>query len=141
MELTSVRTLFRERDTVDAAHVTVGGWVRSIRDSRTFGFIVLSDGTYFEPVQIVYDNNLPNFAEICKYNVSDVESEYFDELNDVGCYAVCNVVKREYLYYNSAHELLYTSDVRLDKVASDFSMGVSIYSTTVESEIRYYAFY
>ena len=79
--------------------------------------------------------------EICKYNISDVESEYFDELNDVGCYAVCNVVKREYLYYNSAHELLYTSDVRLDKVASDFSMGVSIYSTTVESEIRYYAFY
>jgi len=69
MELTSVRTLFRERSTVDASHVTVGGWVRSIRDSKSFGFIVLSDGTYFEPVQIVYDNTLPNFDEISKFNV------------------------------------------------------------------------
>ena len=48
---------------------TVGGWVRSIRDSKTFGFIVLSDGTFFEPVQVVYDNTLPNFNEIGKYNV------------------------------------------------------------------------
>ena len=69
MELTSVRTLYRAMDTVDQSHVKVGGWVRSIRDSRTFGFIVLSDGTFFEPVQIVYDDNLPNFNEISKYNV------------------------------------------------------------------------
>ena len=69
MELTSIRQLYRERDTVDHDHVRIGGWVRSIRDSRTFGFIMLADGTFFEPVQIVYDDKLPNFAEISKYNV------------------------------------------------------------------------
>ena len=69
MNLTSVRTLYRDMDSVDKDHVVVGGWVRNNRDSKAFGFIVLSDGTFFEPVQIVYDNNLPNFAEICKYNV------------------------------------------------------------------------
>jgi len=69
MELTTVRQLFRERDSLDHNKVTVGGWVRSIRDSKTFGFIMLSDGTFFEPIQIVYDNHLDNFAEICKYNV------------------------------------------------------------------------
>ncbi|MBR6807017.1 MAG: asparagine--tRNA ligase [Clostridia bacterium] len=69
MELTSIRTLWRNLDSVDKDNVTVGGWVRSIRDSKTFGFITLADGTFLEPVQIVYDNNLPNFAEICKYNV------------------------------------------------------------------------
>lgn len=69
MNLTSIRRLYRERDSVDHESVTVGGWVRSIRDSKTFGFIMLSDGTFFEPIQIVYDNNLPNFAEISKYNV------------------------------------------------------------------------
>ena len=69
MELTSIRTLWRDMDSVDLNSVTVGGWVRSIRDSKTFGFITLADGTFSEPVQVVYDNNLPNFAEICKFNV------------------------------------------------------------------------
>ncbi|MBR4880448.1 MAG: asparagine--tRNA ligase, partial [Clostridia bacterium] len=69
MELTSIRTLWRDMDSVDLNSVTVGGWVRSIRDSKTFGFITLADGTFLEPVQVVYDNNLPNFAEICKFNV------------------------------------------------------------------------
>ncbi len=69
MELISFRQLYRERDKVDHDCVTVGGWVRSIRGSKTFGFIMLSDGTFFEPVQVVYDDKLSNFAEISKYNV------------------------------------------------------------------------
>ncbi len=69
MELTSVRSLFRERDSIDHSHVEVGGWVRSIRASKNFGFIMLSDGTFFEPIQIVYDDKLDNFAEISKFNV------------------------------------------------------------------------
>ena len=69
MELTSIRQLYRDRGAVDHDHVTVGGWVRSIRASKAFGFIMLADGTFFEPIQIVYDEKLPNFAEISKYNV------------------------------------------------------------------------
>ena len=69
MELTDIRTLFRDRDSVDHSFVRVGGWVRSVRASKAFGFIVLSDGTFFEPIQIVYDDKLPNFAEISKLNV------------------------------------------------------------------------
>ncbi|MGN1345782.1 MAG: asparagine--tRNA ligase [Eubacteriales bacterium] len=68
-KLTSIRELYRERDTIDHASVKIGGWVRSIRDSKTVGFIMVSDGTFFEPVQVVYDNTLENFAEISKYNV------------------------------------------------------------------------
>ena len=68
MELTEIKKLYRGGyETVK--EVTVGGWIRSIRDSKTFGFIMLSDGTYFKPVQIVYDDKLPNFAEISKLNV------------------------------------------------------------------------
>ncbi len=69
MELTSIRTLYRQMDSVQKDSVTVCGWVRSIRASKSFGFITLSDGTFFEPVQVVYDDKLPNFAEISKYNV------------------------------------------------------------------------
>ena len=49
--------------------VTVGGWVRSVRDSKTFGFIVVNDGTFFEPLQVVYHDTMENFAMISKLNV------------------------------------------------------------------------
>ena len=69
MELTSIRDLFREKETYLNKEVTIGGWVRSLRDSKTFGFIVINDGTFFEPLQVVYADGLPNFAEISKCNV------------------------------------------------------------------------
>ncbi len=49
--------------------VTIGGWVRSIRNSKNFGFIVVNDGTFFEPVQVVYSNVLENFDDVEKLNV------------------------------------------------------------------------
>ena len=49
--------------------VTIGGWVRSIRDSKTFGFIVVNDGSFFENLQVVYHDNMENFGEISKLNV------------------------------------------------------------------------
>ncbi len=69
MELVSVRSLFRNTADYAGKEVTVGGWVRSIRGSRQFGFIVLSDGTYFTPVQVVYHDTMENFQEISKTNV------------------------------------------------------------------------
>lgn len=79
--------------------------------------------------------------EICKYNALASEKVFFDELSEVGCYALCNASKGEYLYYNSNHELLYTSQYRFDAVASDYGNAVAVYSTTVEHEITYYVIY
>ena len=69
MDLVSVRELFKQKEQYLNTEVTVGGWVRSVRDSKTFGFIVLNDGTFFEPLQIVYADKLDNFQDICKLNV------------------------------------------------------------------------
>lgn len=69
MELTSIRSLFRDKETYLDKTVTVGGWIRSVRDSKTFGFLVVNDGTFFEPLQVVYADKLENFAEISKLNV------------------------------------------------------------------------
>lgn len=69
MELTDVKDLYRNREAYIGREVTVGGWVRSNRDSKTFGFIVLNDGTYFETLQVVYSDGLPNFEELAKLNV------------------------------------------------------------------------
>ncbi len=69
MELTSIRSLFRDKEKYTGKEVTVGGWIRSIRDSKTFGFIVINDGTFFEPLQVVYSDKLDNFDVISKLNV------------------------------------------------------------------------
>ena len=69
MELTTVREIFRNREEYLGKEVTVGGWVRSVRDSKTFGFLVLHDGTFFEPLQVVYHDKMENFAEVSKLNV------------------------------------------------------------------------
>ncbi len=69
MELVTVRELYRNRDAYLGKKVSVGGWVRSVRDSKAFGFIVLNDGTFFETLQVVYHDTMDNFAEISKLNV------------------------------------------------------------------------
>ena len=69
MELTSVRSFFRDREQYIGKEVVTGGWVRSIRASKTFGFIVVNDGTFFEPIQVVYSDTLDNFETISKLNV------------------------------------------------------------------------
>ncbi len=69
MDLVSVRQIFRDTDAYLNREITIGGWVRSIRDSKTFGFIVVNDGTYFDPIQVVYSDKLGNFKEISSLNV------------------------------------------------------------------------
>ncbi len=69
MDLTDIRELYRNSGEYIDKEVTIGGWVRSIRDSKTFGFIVVNDGTFFEPLQIVYADALDNFEAISKLNV------------------------------------------------------------------------
>ena len=54
MELITVREIFRNREKYLNKEIQVGGWVRSNRDSKAFGFLVLHDGTFFETLQIVY---------------------------------------------------------------------------------------
>ena len=69
MKLIDNRDLFRNKDQYIGKKVQVGGWVKSIRDSKSFGFIVMNDGTYFEPLQVVYHDTMNNFTEISKLNV------------------------------------------------------------------------
>ncbi|MBQ5952203.1 MAG: asparagine--tRNA ligase [Lachnospiraceae bacterium] len=69
MELTSVRELFDRPEDFLEKEVTVGGWIRSVRDSKAFGFLVISDGTCFNTLQAVYHDDLANFQEISHLSV------------------------------------------------------------------------
>ena len=69
MELITVRELFKNTEKYVDQEIEIGGWVRNKRPSKQFGFIVLNDGTYFTPVQLVYNDSISNFQEISKINV------------------------------------------------------------------------
>lgn len=69
MKKTKIKEAFLDSEKFLDKEITVGGWIRSIRDSKTFGFMVVSDGSYFDPIQVVYHDKLDNFAEISKLNV------------------------------------------------------------------------
>ena len=69
MELTNIKDIFREKESYAEKEVTVGGWVRSNRDSKNFGFLVVNDGSFFEPLQVVYSDALEDFDAIAKVGV------------------------------------------------------------------------
>ena len=69
MNLIKIRELYKNQEAYLDKEITVWGWVRSIRDSKAFGFIVINDGTFFTPLQVVYHDDMENFEEISKLNV------------------------------------------------------------------------
>ena len=68
-KLITVKELFKETEKYIDRKVAVGGWVRSIRDSKSFGFMVLHDGTYFNTLQVVFHNEMANFDDVAHLNV------------------------------------------------------------------------
>ena len=64
-----IRELYHNYKEYADKEVMIGGWLRSKRDSKTFGFLVVNDGTFFEPLQVVYSDKLDNFTGISKLNV------------------------------------------------------------------------
>lgn len=69
MKLTTVKQIWENREAYLNREIDLGGWVRSNRDSKSFGFLTISDGSFFEPLQVVYHDSLSNFQVIRKINV------------------------------------------------------------------------
>lgn len=70
MKNITVKDLYQNTGTYAEKEITIEGWVKTVRDSKNFGFIELNDGTFFKNVQIVFGDKLENFAEICKLTIS-----------------------------------------------------------------------
>lgn len=70
MERTLVKAIYDAPDSFGGKSVTLGGWARSIRDSKAFGFIDLNDGSCFKGIQIVFEREkVSNYDEIAKLNI------------------------------------------------------------------------
>ena len=67
---TTVKELYERFEELNDQEVTLFGWVRNNRAQKEFGFINLNDGTFFETIQVVYENEfLDNFKDVQKYRV------------------------------------------------------------------------
>ena len=68
-KLITVRELYQSPEKYMDQEISVGGWIRTVRDSKSFGFLVVNDGTWFQTLQVVYHDDLDNFSEISHLNV------------------------------------------------------------------------
>lgn len=69
MNKLTIRDLYKSPKNFENQTIFLEGWVKTVRDSKNFGFIELNDGTFFKNLQIVFDNSLTNFEEICKLTI------------------------------------------------------------------------
>ena len=69
MERIEIKKLNETHKDLEGKEVLVCGWIRSIRDTKSFGFIEINDGSFFKNLQVVFDNSLDNFTEIAKLNI------------------------------------------------------------------------
>lgn len=68
--MVTVKELYLDKEKYINKEIEVNGWVRTVRDSKTFGFIELNDGSFFKNIQIVFSDKLKNFLDICKLTIS-----------------------------------------------------------------------
>ena len=70
MKRVLVKDIYADMEKFSGKTVTVGGWVRNLRDSKAFGFIDLNDGSYFKSVQVVFEReHIANYDQIASQNV------------------------------------------------------------------------
>lgn len=68
VENTLIKSIYRNTEKNLNQEIQISGWVRTLRVSKAFGFIEINDGSFFKGLQVVFEENLPNFQEIAKVN-------------------------------------------------------------------------
>ncbi|QOR33910.1 asparagine--tRNA ligase [Clostridium sp. 'deep sea'] len=68
-DFTLIKQLFRNSESFSDKEIIVTGWVRSNRASNKFGFLAINDGSFFNALQVVYEEELSNFKDACKFNI------------------------------------------------------------------------
>lgn len=121
METTLVKSLYRDTAKHIEKEVFMSGWVRKIRDQKKFGFIELNDGTFFKGVQIVFDENLPNFEEVAKLSIASsvyvtgkvVKSQGAGQTFEViaSKIEICQKADLEYPLQNKRHSMEFLREI------------------------------
>src|SRR3712207_6207797 len=70
MEMTTVKSIFRNKEEYLNKKAMLGAWVRKIRSQKNFGFLEINDGSFFQGIQVVFDTNLENFDEVSRLSIA-----------------------------------------------------------------------
>ena len=121
MENTLIRDLYKKHKNYIGKEVQISGWVKTIRDSKTFGFIEINDGSFFNNIQIVFDDSLENFADICKLSIISsvivtgkvVETENAKQSFEIHAtnIQICNIAGSDYPLQKKRHSFEYLRTV------------------------------
>lgn len=65
-----IRELYKSYKELDGKTVDIQAWIKNLRAQKEFGFIEINDGSFFNSVQVVYDNTLENFERVSKLYLS-----------------------------------------------------------------------
>jgi len=66
MEVTNIKNIFKKPELYYGQELNIKGWIRTIRTSKSIGFIEINDGTFFDNIQVIFDENLTNNEKIRK---------------------------------------------------------------------------
>ena len=110
MKDTIIKNLYSNTENYYGKEIRVSGWVRTVRNSKTFGFIELNDGSFFKNIQIVFDNSLENFDEICKLTLSSSITVIGDLIKTENAW---NIYEQLHIYVQEqTHLMLYLEFVQ-----------------------------
>lgn len=70
MEKVLIKQIYREKEKYSDQMISISGWIRTLRASKNFGFIEVNDGSFFKNIQVVFEEELENFAEVSKLSIS-----------------------------------------------------------------------
>ncbi|MGL4687125.1 MAG: asparagine--tRNA ligase [Fusobacteriaceae bacterium] len=103
MEKIAVKELFRKWETFVGKEVEISGWVKKLRDQKKFGFIELNDGSFFNGVQVVFNENLENFQEIAHLSISSSIKVIGQVVESTGAGQKFEVIASKIEVYQKAH--------------------------------------
>ena len=99
-----VKDLYLNTDKYIDKEVCIEGWIKTVRSSKVFGFIELNDGSFFKNVQVVFDDTLDNFADICKFSLSS-------SIKVIGTFVETEGAKQPFEIRATKVDLEYASDL------------------------------
>lgn len=103
MENVILKDLFTNTDKYVDKEISVSGWIKTLRDSKSFGFIELNDGSYFKNVQIVFDDALSNFEDIKKLTI-------ISSLKVTGKVVKTETAKQPFEIHSTSIEVIHLAD-------------------------------
>ena len=103
MENLVLKDLYKNFKDYENKEVTVEAWVKTVRASKNFGFIEINDGSFFKNVQVVFNSDLSNFAEVSKLTISS-------SIKVVGTVVVTENAKQPFEIHANTVEIFNLSD-------------------------------